>query len=60
MDQFNPIDRLSRQPGGCQATPCALGDMEYIRTLSWNPIVIGYHVRIILTYTRLMNDLGYG
>ena len=47
-DQFNPIDRLSRQPGGCQAIPCALGDMEYIRTLSWNPSVIGYRVRVIL------------
>ena len=48
MDRFNPIDRLSRQPSGCQATPRALGDMEYIRTFSWNPAVIGYRVRIIL------------
>ena len=31
-DQFNPIDRLSCQPVGCQAIRCALGDIEYIRT----------------------------
>ena len=39
---------MSRQPGGCQATPRALRDMEYIRTLSWNLAIIGYCVRIIL------------
>ena len=39
---------LSHQPDGCQATPHALGDMEYIRTLLWNPIIIGYRVDIIL------------
>ena len=28
-DRFNPIDRLSCQPVGCQATRRTLGDMEY-------------------------------
>ena len=30
--QFSPIKKLSHQPSGCQATPCALGDIEYIKT----------------------------
>ena len=46
--RFNPIDKLSCQLGGCQATPRALGDLEYIRTLSWNLSVIGCRVRVIL------------
>ena len=47
-DRFNPIDRLSCQPVGCQATPRTLGDMEYVRTHLWNLFIIDYHVRIIL------------
>ena len=29
---FNRINRLSCQPVGCQATPCTLGDMKFVRT----------------------------
>ena len=47
-DSFNLIDKLSCQPGGCQATPRALGDIEYIITLSWNPTVISYRICIII------------
>ena len=36
------------QPDECLATPRALGDNEYLNPLSWNPVVIGYRVRIIL------------
>ena len=32
-NRFNPIDRLSWQPIGCQATPRTQGDMEYVRSL---------------------------
>ena len=44
-DQFNPIHRSSCQLIGCRATPCTLEDMESIRVLVWNLII--------------MNDLGY-
>ena len=47
-DRFNPIDSLSFQLVGCQATPRTLGDMDYIRTLLWNLYVISYHLCIIL------------
>ena len=47
-DRFNPIDKLSCQPVGCQATPSTLGDMEYVRTHLWNLPVTDYHVCIIL------------
>ena len=30
----DPIDKLSCQHVGCQATPRTLGDMEYVRTPS--------------------------
>ena len=32
-DRFNLVDKLSCQPIRCQATPCTLRDMEYVRTL---------------------------
>ena len=47
-DRFNPIDRLSCQPIGCQATPHTLEAMEYIRTPLWNLFIFFYHVCIIL------------
>ena len=47
-DRCNPIDRLSYQLVGCQATPRTLGDIEYARTYLWNLSVIDYHVCIIL------------
>ena len=31
-DLFNPINRLSCQPVGCQAIPRTLGDMKYVIT----------------------------
>ena len=31
-DRFNPIERLSCQPVGCQTIPRTLEDMEYVRT----------------------------
>ena len=46
--KFKPIDKLSCQLIRCQTTRCTLGDMEYVRTLSWNLSIIGYHVCIIL------------
>ena len=47
-DRFNPIDRLSCYPVGCQAIPRTLGDMKYIRTHLWKLYAIDYHVCIIL------------
>ena len=35
-DWFNLIDKLSYQPIGWQAISRALGNIEYMRTLSWN------------------------
>ena len=46
-DQFNPINRLSYQPVGCQATPCTTRDMEYVRTLLYKLFLINYRVCII-------------
>ena len=57
-DRFNPINRLSCQPIGCQATPRALVDRECIKTLLWKLSVINYHVCIIFhpheTHKRLL------
>ena len=47
-DRFNPIDRLSCQPVGCQATLRTLKDMEYVRTHWWNLPIIDYHICIVL------------
>ena len=47
-DRFIAIDRLSFQLVVCQATPRTLGDMEYVRTHSWNLSIIDYHICIIL------------
>ena len=58
--RFNPIDKLSCQPFGCQATPRALEDMEYIRIPSWNLVIIIYYVHIIPIHPRLMIDLECG
>ena len=50
-DRFNPINKLSCQPVGCQATSHALRDIECMRTFIYNLPFIGYDT-FILFFSR--------